>query len=152
MNPDSSYTVTFQVQSSDGKTIQHQYIVKPDNYMIDLNLNINGASQFFPNNTLSLVWKNKAMQLQKDISYEKQMSEVAFYADNDFDYYKIASRTEKEFNDPVKWVAVKQQFFNSAIVAKNRDFSSGRLEWSTPQNGNTIVDATANLKFSLASS
>ena len=148
-NADGSYTVNFTLPSSTGKSIQHQYIVKPGQYMVDFNLNVNGADQLFSNNTLSLVWKNKAVQLQKDLSYERQMSQVCFNMDGEYDYYKLTSRTEKEFNDPVKWVGVKQQFFNSAIVAKDKNFSSGRLEWLAPSEGNTVVEATANLKYTL---
>jgi YidC/Oxa1 family membrane protein insertase len=45
-------------------------------------------------------------------------------------------------------VAVKQQFFNSTLIAKN-NFSSGDIKWTSPSNGNTVVEATANLKLQL---
>ena len=148
-NADGSQTITYQLQSAAGKTIQHQFVVKPDQYMIDFNIIVSGADQLFANNTLPIVWKNKALQLQKDIKYERQMSQVCFNMDNEYDYYQLSSRTEKDFPDPVKWVAVKQQFFNSAIVAKDKTFSSGKLEWTAPADGSTVVEATANLRYSL---
>lgn len=141
-------TISYLLQSNDGNTITHKYTVKKD-YMIDFDLSINGISQLLSNNTLFLRWQNRATQLQKDLEYEKSQSQISFYADGEYDYYNIASRNEKEWADPVKWVSVKQQFFNSAIVAKEGQFSSGRLDWITPAKGATIVQAVASLKYSL---
>jgi YidC/Oxa1 family membrane protein insertase len=100
---------------------------------------------------MNLTWQNQALQLQKDMKYEKQMSEIAFNYDGEYDYYNIASRTEKEFNDPVKWLGVKQQFFNTSLVAKKNNFSSGRIEWTNPAGDTTktVVQATANMKMAL---
>jgi YidC/Oxa1 family membrane protein insertase len=148
-NADGSKTLTYQLQKQDGSKITHQFVLKKDNYMVDFNVVVNGANQLFSNNTMSIIWQNQALQLQKDLKYEKQMSEVAFNMDGDYDYYNIASRTEKEFNDPVKWVGVKQQFFNTSLVAQKGNFTSGRLEWSAPDSGNSIIKATANLKYAL---
>jgi len=151
---DGSQTLTYQLQKTDGSSLTHQFILKKGEYMVDFNVLIKGVSQLFSNNTMNLTWQNQALQLQKDLKYEMQMSEVAFNMDGDYDYYNIASRTEKEFNDPVKWLAVKQQFFNTAIVAQKGTFSSGRLEWNTPtgDNNRTVVQATANMKMSLPGS
>ncbi len=152
LNADSSYTVNFQLQSSDGKTIEHQFVIKQNNYMVDFNVSVNGADQLFSNGNLQMIWKNRAVQLQKDLSYEKQQSQICFNMDNDYDYYNIISRTDKDFTKPVQWVAVKQQFFNSAIVAKTGNFSSGKIEWNAPKDGSTVVEATVNLKYAMPAS
>lgn len=151
-NNDGSQTVTFTLQHPDGKSIVHQYVVRPKDYMIDFNLNVNGVNQLFSNNTLAINWNNKAVQLQKDLSYEKAQSRVCFNMDDEYDYYMITSRTEKNFPDPVKWVAVKQQFFNTAIVAKQGNFSSGSMQWVAPSEGNVVVQASTNLKYTLPGS
>lgn len=151
-NADGSQSVSFSLDQGNGQSIIHQYTMKPGNYMVDLNLNVNGAQQLFNNNTLLLNWNNKALQLQKDLSYEKTQSRVCFNMDGEYDYYMISSRTQKDFEDPVKWVAVKQQFFNSAIVAREGSFSSGAMQWSAPEKGDVVVQATTNLKYPLPSS
>ena len=69
LNKDSSYTVTYQMQSANGTAVVHQFTVRPDNYMIDFNLQLNGANQLVSGNTLNFTWQNKAEQLQKDLSY-----------------------------------------------------------------------------------
>jgi YidC/Oxa1 family membrane protein insertase len=150
-NADSSQTVTYQMQSPNGTSITHQYIIRPDNYMVDFDLKVNGLAQLFTGNTLNLIWQNKAVQLQKDLAYEKQESRVAYRVNEDFDYTTVSGSDSEDFSKNVNWVSVKQQFFNSTLVAKN-NFTSGTLSWTTPASGNTIVEATANLKMSLPSS
>ena len=151
-NPDNSQTITYQL-TSQGKSLVHQFIIKPDNYMIDFNIQVNGANQLLSNNTLNLTWQNKALKLQKDVSYERQQSQIGYRVNGDYDHSSALSSNGQEFTKPVNWVAVKQQFFNTTLIAKN-NFSSGRIDWIAPAttDKNTIVQATANLKVQLPGS
>lgn len=149
-NADGSQTITFQLQGN-GASIAHQFIVRPDNYMIDFNLLLNGVPQLASNNTLNILWQNRAVQLQKDLDYEKQQSQVNYRVDEDYDHSSAVNSGDEEFDKPVNWVAVKQQFFNSTLIAKN-NFASGDIKWNSPTKGNTIVEATANLKLQLPAS
>lgn len=146
-NGNGSQTLTYQLQSPGGTSISHQFVVKPDDYMIDFNLQLNGVPQLLSNNTLNLTWQNRALQLQKDLDYEKQQSQISYRAEADYDYSNAMGSGSEEFDKDVNWVGVKQQFFSSVIIAKN-NFSSGRVEWTNPV-GNAIVQATANLKLQL---
>ena len=149
-NADRSQTISYQLQSPGGAGIVHQYIIHSGNYMIDFNVQLNGADQLVTNNSLNLTWQNKAIQLQKDLSYERQESRIAYRVNEDYDYSSATSSSNEDLDKKVNWVAVKQQFFNSALIAKN-NFLSGRIEWVSPKEGNTIVQATANLKLPVSS-
>lgn len=145
---DGSQVVTYNLQAPNNTAIIHQFVLKPGQYLVDFNLQLNGVPQLLSGNTLNLTWQNKALQLQKDLSYEKSQSQVSYRVDGDFDYSMAADGGSESFNDPVNWVGIKQQFFNTTLVAKN-NFTSGSLNWTTPANGNTVVQATANLKMDL---
>ena len=151
-NADGSSTVRYEMAAA-GKSIVHQFVVKPKNYMIDFNVQINGVTQLVSNNTLNLTWQNKALQLQKDITYEKRESQVGYRVDGEYDHSSALSSNSEEFTKPVNWVSVKQQFFNTTLIAKN-NFSSGSLNWTAPAatDKTTIVQATANLKLPVPSS
>ncbi|HEX2608344.1 MAG TPA: membrane protein insertase YidC [Flavisolibacter sp.] len=146
-NADGSTTVTYQLTGGT-KSLTHQFIVRPNNYLIDFNLEVNGATQLFSNNTINVTWQNKAMQLQRDLSYERQQSQIGYREDGDYDYHSALSSNSDEFTKSVNWVAVKQQFFNSAFIAKN-NFTSGRVDWTSPATADkkTVVQAIANLKL-----
>ena len=143
--------ITYQINAP-GKSIKHEYTIRPNNYMIDLNVEINGASQLLSNNTLNLTWQNKALQLQKDLSYERQQSEIGYRTDGDYEHHSSMSSDREEISTPVNWVSVKQQFFNTAFIAKN-NFTSGSVEWTAPSTteAKTVVQAIANLKIQLPS-
>ena len=143
-------TITYQLQSPEGHTIIHQFVLKPQQYMVDLNLMINGVPQLLTGNTLNLTWQNRAVQLQKDLAYEKQQSHIAYREDGDYEDASAMSSNAESFAKPVNWVGVKQQFFNSTFVAKN-NFTSGNLAWTVPTNpaDKTVVQAVAEMKVQL---
>ena len=120
--------------------------------MLDFNLEITGADQLLSNNTLNLTWQNKALQLQKDLKYERQQSQVSYRVDGEYDHSSAMSSNTEEFKKPVNWVSVKQQFFNTTLIAKN-NFTSGSIDWTAPAttDSNTVVQAIANLKVHVPS-
>jgi YidC/Oxa1 family membrane protein insertase len=155
-NDDGTQTLSFKLSGTDssanmGESIVHQYVIRPDDYMIDFNILLNGADKLLTQSTMNVIWQSKALQLEKDLKYEKQQSQIGYRLNGDFDYHTISVRNSKEFNNPVQWVAVKQQFFNTTLIAKN-NFSSGKIEWVVPSDTQTVVQATANLRLTVPSS
>lgn len=141
-----STVVTFKLSSKEGQEIIHRFVVRPHNYMIDFNISINGVQQVLGANVLNLTWQNNAVQQQRDISYERGQSKIDYRFKGDFDNHIALNGGSKEFSGKVDWVAVKQQFFNTTLLAKN-GFSSGNLIWSAPNDSSRyVVHATANMQ------
>ncbi len=149
-NTDGSQTITYQLQSAQNTSLVHQFIIRPANYMIDFNLKITGADQLLTNNTINLVWQNKAVQLQKDLEYEKQHSFIGYSENGDFDNENIGGSTSLDFDKSLNWLSVKQQFFNTTFIAKN-NFLSGSIEWTLPTEASdkALVQSVAHLKLKL---
>src|SRR5690242_8432141 len=149
---DGSKIVTFTLQTNNGQSIEHQFIIKPDDYMLSFNIKVNGASQLFPQNKIDLLWKAKAVKLEKDIVWETQQSHISYVENGDYDFQHVSKgkNDEQNFKQPVEWLALNQQFFAAAIVAKNK-FTSGDVKWSSPgdTSKHIIAEATANLNLSV---
>lgn len=149
---DSSQIVSFHLQTNNGESIEHQYILKPDDYMIGFNIKLDGANTLITQNTINLLWKIRAVQLEKDLGWETQQSHISFVENGNFDFEHIAEgrSDDKKFNAPVEWLALNQQFFASAIVAKNK-FTNGEIKWESPKDTSLhiIGEATANLRLSV---
>lgn len=145
---DGSKQISFTLQSADssGPGIVHHYVVKPNDYMIDFNIQLNGANTLLTNGALNFTWSARAKQLERDLTYEKTNSQVGFNEAGEFDYYGISNRNEQEFGKDLKWVAVKQQFFNTAFIAKN-GFESGMMKWVVPEDTGLVVEANASLQY-----
>lgn len=151
-NEDGSSVITYQLSTGQNASITHQFVLKKNQYLVDFSILINGVSQLLSNHTLNLTWQNRAPQLQKDLDYEKQQSQISYRTDGDFDYTSAYDSGNETFDEPVNWISVKQQFFTTTLIAKN-NFSSGKVEWMAPAvaKDSTVVQAIANLKVTIPS-
>ncbi len=145
-----SKTVSFTLQTADssGVYITHEYTLKPADYMIDFNVKMNGANTLLEQGTMNLSWQYAAAQQESDISFEKQNTQVGYVKDGSFDYHTIGRRSSKDFDESVNWVGVRQRFFFTILVAKNK-FTSGRMEWNDglPDSTKAIVQSIASMKL-----
>jgi len=150
---DGTQTVTYSLPAPSGLSVVHQYVIKPDSYMVDWNLSTTSADRLFSQNQLHLDWHSEMKKTQSNVYYEKRLTNICFVTDHDFDY--ISSKTEKTFEKPIQWVAVVQQFFNKTLIAKN-NFDAGEIHWAREESdtsdllGKTDVRLQAKLPGSAA--
>lgn len=149
-NADGSQTVEFSLLFPDGGLVIHQFIIRPNNYMIDWNIKAENPAKLFTGNNLNFSWHYEPMRAQQAVSYEKRQANISYYEDNDFDY--ISRKTEAAFSKPVQWMAVSQQFFNTTLVAKD-NFNSGSVKWAREMSdsSNLIAKVDANFQSKLPS-
>ncbi len=149
---DGKTIVSYLLQTKNGEKIEHQYILSPDNYMIDFNVKLQGSNKLLTQNKLNLNWQAKANKQEKDIEWETQQSHIDYVENGDYDFEHLAAgkSDDKKFEKPVDWVALKQQFFATAIVAKNK-FENAEIKWETPADTSLkiIAKATANLRINI---
>ena len=144
---DNTQTISFTIASKNGQSLTHQYVIKPNSYAIDWNINMNGADKLLSNGNLNFDWKWQTLQNEKSNLYERQMSNICFSEDNQFDY--ISRNKEHTFEKPAQWVAVVQQFFNTTLIAKN-NFASGGVKWERSldkDTTNTLASVETNLQI-----
>jgi len=145
-NADGSTTVSFQLKSSDSSgsaSIVHQYVVKPNDYMLDFDVQLNGADKLLTQGVMNLNWQYTAAQQESDIDFEKQNTQIGYIEDGEFDYHTISRRSSVNFSKPVKWIGVRQRFFNTFLIAKN-NFASGKMNWEVPPDKKKIVSQTVS--------
>jgi YidC/Oxa1 family membrane protein insertase len=153
-NPDNSTTVSFTLSpdSSSLSSITHQFIVKPDDYMIDFNIQLDGAGKLLKDGKMNLTWQYAAAQQESDITFEKTNTQVGYVEDGDFDYKTVNKHTDIKFDKTVGWIGIRQRFFNSFLIAKN-NFSSGNIEWTIPPDDKkTVVQATTIMQAPVSAS
>lgn len=146
-NSDGSKTVSFTLQadSNAAASITHQFTIRPNDYMVDFDVHIQGKD-LLEKNLMNLTWKYTAAQQESDIKFEKTNTQIGYVDNNDFDYHTIGRRSNKDFTGPVKWIGVRQRFFNTFLVSKN-NFSSGKMVWELPADEKKeIVEATSSLQ------
>ncbi|MGC4039177.1 MAG: membrane protein insertase YidC [Chitinophagaceae bacterium] len=145
---DGTTTISFTLVSSDSvESITHQFVLHPDNYMVDFNIQMNGADKLLSQNVLNLTWQNKAEKLEKHQD-ERTNSQIGYNINGEYDYNSALKTNSQIFDKDVKWLSVKQQFFNTTLLAKNdKGFASGKIEWILPADTATVMQAVANLRY-----
>lgn len=147
-NADSSQVISFTATGTGGELITHQFTIRQGDYLIDWNAQFNGADKLFTQGGLNMTWQSEPHQLESDVVYERQQTNICFEENGDFDY--IQTKSEKTFEKQVEWISFSQQFFNTTLVAKNK-FVSGDLKFvrETADTATKIANITANLKAKL---
>lgn len=139
---DGSQTVSFQVVAG-GKTITHSFVVKPDDYLVDANIQLTGADQMLSQQSMNLHWQTEARRQQADVVYEKTQTRLVYRTDGDYDYNSAINGVSKQLDKPTQWIGLKQQFFNSTLLVKN-NFSS--LQADVEAAPDTLKTEVATIK------
>jgi YidC/Oxa1 family membrane protein insertase len=133
--------LTFTLPLMQGGSVTHRYAVPQNGYQIGYSLKITGSPM---SSDVVLQWNNDLKLQEKDMTLSRTNSTVNYYTvDEDFDGLNERS-TDAEtetLETPLKWVAIKQRFFISAIIA-NDSFSSGVVASKADPDDSVIVKST----------
>ena len=68
--------------------------------------------------------------------------------DGEFDYHTIGRTNSVEFEKPVEWLGVRQRFFNTFLIAKEK-FADGKMGWDLPKekDSHIISQSSANMQI-----
>ncbi|MFP4018245.1 MAG: membrane protein insertase YidC, partial [Bacteroidales bacterium] len=116
--------VTLRLYAGEDRYIDYIYTLEPDANMMDFHIKFVGMNEVIPNNysTLNLDWEMFAPQLEKGRDNESNYTTVGYkHYQDDVDDLRARGKddAEEEINTRLKWVAFKQQFFSSILVAED---------------------------------
>ncbi len=120
---DSPIKTGMRLQISEEKYIEFLYTVKPDEYMIDFDINIVGLQEELRTNPyITMRWNQLIPGLERGRDWETNNT-TAYIKMTDDDIEKLSERKDEDSfdsNGSAHWVACKQQFFSSILIAKNK--------------------------------
>lgn len=141
-----STIVTFTASLGEGKVIKNIFSIPGAGYHFSYRINTSGLSNTINSETLTYTWTDFIPPQEKDITDSRVKSTINYYtASGDFDGFREASNDPQSeiFEEPIKWVNIKQKFFNSAIIA-NRQFNGGEIRLHANVADSSVVK-TANI-------
>jgi YidC/Oxa1 family membrane protein insertase len=119
---DQEKSISFRLNAGSGKYLEYVYTLKGDDYMIDLDLNMVGLNDVMAPRTSELLldWKVNTPMLEKNRVDQVNKSTIYYkFSDQDVDYISERSDEKENFEADIKWVSLKQQFFNTTLIAKS---------------------------------
>ena len=130
-------TVTMRLQTTGAGYIDFAYRLLPDAYMVNFDIRAVGMQNFFPAalKTVNIDWSQRARQQEKGYDFEQRYTSLTYKPVDDGPDYLSEMKDDKEtFEEPMEWIAFKNQFFSSVLIA-NQDFDNVTLDSKIQEKG-----------------
>ena len=133
---ESLQSVTLRLPLATG-SLEIDYTLRPDAYMVDMVVRANGIANLFMPSTqaLTIDWNDRAHQLEKGFDFEQRYSCIRYHSnDGTTDNLSETSDDEEEIEQALDWVAFKNQFFSAALISQQQ-FTGAHLTSRLYQKG-----------------
>ena len=104
------------------------------NYLVDFDIKMVNMTPHMANqNSLGIYWANTSYQNERGFQNENTYTTIAYRlpGDDSIDEMSMSDAVQDELvEEPLNWVAFKQQFFSSILIAEN-NFNNAELLFST---------------------
>ena len=130
-------TVTMRLATTGTGYIDFAYRLLPESYMVNFNIRAVGMQNFFPaaQKTVNIDWSQLARQQEKGYDFEQRYTSLTYKPVDDGSDYLSEMKDDKEtFEEPMEWIAFKNQFFSSVLIA-NQNFDNVILDSKIQKEG-----------------
>ena len=122
---ESAKTLAMRLNADEEKYIEYQYTLEPNSYMVDFKIKLIGMEDISTRDpkSIDLSWEIFSPKQEKGKKNENYYTTL-YYKPYKEDVNYFNARTNKEFQEEdittqVEWIAFKDQFFSSIIIAEN---------------------------------
>lgn len=120
-NGGESKSLAMRLNAGEGRYVEYNYTLKHNSYLVGFDVNSVGMNQLLSQNTnyLNFNWAFAAPRQERKSQYgEDRYTTISYkYFEDDVEKLKTAKTSEETLKTKVKWVSLKQLFFNSTIIA-----------------------------------
>lgn len=116
----SQKSVSMRLMTGDDQYVEFKYSLSPDSYMVDFNMSLAGMDNVISRNQSDITfnWKADVPNQEKGRKFENQYTALYYkFFEDEVDNLSPSGVVEEELNTKVKWIAFKQQFFSSVLIA-----------------------------------
>jgi YidC/Oxa1 family membrane protein insertase len=118
--------LSMKLKTAENQFLEYRYEIKPNDYMLGFSIKSQGIGQAInTSQPLQLDWSLKSYRQEKSIRTENQYSQYYYKNDDDVNYLSL-SKEDEETGNNIEWVAYKQHFFSSILLADN-PFSTAKM-------------------------
>lgn len=143
-------TVVMRMNYSENQYIDFIYALAPDDYMVKFNIAVVGMQDMLSVDCLErfkLNWNQNLRRQEKSEKNEQRYARIHYKGtDGSFEELSDSHDESKEVPTGAKWVAFKDQFFASVLIADN-EFTSPTLNTMMLQSEDYLKSYSASLYF-----
>ncbi len=142
--------VVFRLSYSPTQFIEHSYHINQDGFNVDHKIRTVGLNTLMtPNSHLILQWNNDVPLQEYEKEKERILTAVYYkYPEEKADYLGETKLVDElKTTNNIEWISFKQQFFNTAIIAKEPFLKESLLKSDPPQNSKNVEHLSASLEL-----
>ncbi|MBX7206198.1 MAG: membrane protein insertase YidC [Bacteroidia bacterium] len=144
-------SLSFIITLADGQTIEQVYSLKPEGFLVDYSLKLNGMNEVLAagSKTLPLEWNILTPNQEKNPEVEGRNAAIYYHTGEEV---KNLSETKDEELTPeklIRWVSFKDQYFNASLIAAKPEIQAN-LKSSVLTDSNYLKKYEARLAFPYA--
>ena len=101
-----------------------KYSLVPNSYIVNIDIQAVGIDGFFPAKTksMAITWQENLKQQEKGYEFENRYATIT-YRDTDDDTNELdnagGDKVKDEFDESVRWISYKDQFFSQVLIAES---------------------------------
>ncbi|MBO4613937.1 MAG: membrane protein insertase YidC [Bacteroidales bacterium] len=127
---ENGLNLAMRLTADAGKYIEYNYVIKPDDYMLDFSLNIVGLKDEMKDNTSTrMQWYVDVLALERGRDWESNNTTVFMrMSDEEIENLnEMKDADSYETKGSAQWIAYKQQFFSSILVSKDNSLGDPKI-------------------------
>ncbi|MCQ2066270.1 MAG: membrane protein insertase YidC [Bacteroidaceae bacterium] len=134
-------SITMRMLTQGYGSLDFHYELDPESYMVNLDIRANGMSDLLPSNlsNLSVEWIQNLRQQEKGFEFEQRYTTLTYKRGDKNNAKKLmVSGNPRIINseEPLEWVAFKNQFFSTILISSAGFDANARLAAASYQKGN----------------
>ncbi|PUZ24558.1 YidC/Oxa1 family membrane protein insertase [Chitinophaga costaii] len=145
-------TLTYHLPTSNPEQyLEYIYTLQPNSYLVDFTVRAVGLENVLVpgTNALTMQWNAQAGKQEQDMQNERTNNQVHYQTEaGKHDFFTLSRTSHEQLSNPLQWVSFKQQFFNVALIAKDKhNFNSADFNTQVPESGNIVGISYATLQL-----
>ena len=141
-------TLILRLKTSGAAYLDFAYTLPKKDYLVSFGLKASGMNTVMPAgiNSLDMQWTAKIRQQEKGRKFEDRYSSINYkYVADDVEKLSESKNDEKKLTNKVKWIAFKDQFFSSILIADDALSSSNLKSTLEAENSGYLKAYTADM-------
>ena len=135
----TSSSVTMRMMTNGYGSLDFVYTLNPESYMLNLDIKASGMSDFFASDysSMAIDWIQNLRQQEKGFEFEQRYTTLT-YKRADKSKAKVltmSSAAKKSIEEPIDWVAFKNQFFSCIMISSANFDENASLSGEAYQKG-----------------
>lgn len=141
-------TLIFRLKTTGQAYLDFAYTLPVNDYMLSFGLKANGMNMVMPSgtNSLDMQWASKIRQQERGRKFEDRYSSIEYkFVADDIEKLSESKNDEKKLANKIKWVAFKDQFFSSILIANDALNSTTLKSTLEPENSGFLKSYSAEM-------